>query len=397
MNTYTARETQSPSTFDKKIKVVFLSLVFCLYLLPGASPADSRVFATGLNGPVKLDITDGSLVVTETGTGANDGRLSIVDRFGIARPLLSGLPSGIDTTGAPGGPTAVQVRGCCVIELAIGEGDVLRFAAPEMGLPPGAQVPNPLGTASPLFSSVLQLVFNYPIAQLTGGFELSAANHETLADGFSVLLANGVGEKAWIRLDADLKDFRPDPANNVRGSNPFGMTYSKEHDRFLIADGGGNSVVQVSPRQLPKTLLRFAQVPNPPGVIPPVTDAVPTSVRHFRDDKFLVTLFAGVPFAPHTASVRVVDIEKRTQSTLISGLTSVSDVLQIGTAFYVLELSQDLSQGAPGRLLRFATPSSAPTVVAGGLIGATSMVYNPRQRAIYIAELFAGQIRRVDP
>jgi len=71
------------------------------------------------------------------------------------------------------------------------------------------------------------------------------------------------------------------------------------------------------------------------------------------------------------------------------GLSSASDVLPIGSSLYVLELFS-------GRLLRFSTPSSMPVEVATGLIGPTVMVYEPRQRSIFVTELFAGQIRRVD-
>jgi hypothetical protein len=80
---------------------------------------------------------------------------------------------------------------------------------------------------------------------------------------------------------------------------------------------------------------------------------------------------------------------------LIDGLTSVTDVLPARSGFYVLELSENLGQGAPGRLLHFATPSSSPQIIAAGLVGPTSMVYAPKREAIYVAELFAGRITRV--
>lgn len=177
---------------------------------------------------------------------------------------------------------------------------------------------------------------------------------------------------------------------NVRGSNPFGMTRGKGQDNLLIVDGGQNSLVQISLSEPPKTLLHFPPVPNPQGVLPPLTDAVPTSVHHFEGNQFLVTLFGGVPFAEGTASVRLVDIKARTESELIPGLTAVSDVLTLGSKLYVLQLFS-------GDLLRFADPSQQPVSVASGLLGPTAMVYSSRDRAIYITELFGGQVTRVDP
>jgi hypothetical protein len=357
--------------------------VFVFVLAAAEAAAQSVVVASGLTGPIKLDVTErGNIVVSERGTGASDGRLSIVNRNGQVQPLLDGLPSGFEVIGDPSGPTAVVVRGCCVLELAIGEGDTLRFPG---GMPGPVQIPNPSPT-SPLFSAVLRIVFKFPLDQLMGGFSLTRANLEVLADGLPVHLQNVNGEDAWVRLVSDLKDFRQDDATNVRGSNPFGMTRGKLFDALLIADGGANSLVQLGALGPPKTLLRFAQVDIPSGG---KTDAVPTSVRHYKGDQYLVTLFAGLPFAPGSASVRLVDIATQTEKPLITGLWTVTDVLVIDSAFYVLEMFA-------GRLVRFATPTSTPVTVATDLITPTSMAYAPRQRAIYIAELAGGRISRVD-
>jgi hypothetical protein len=366
--------------------------IFGFACLASTGHAEDSVFATGLVGPIKLDVSEGgSLVVSERGNGANDGQLSVVDRHGNVRLLLGGLPSGIEVTGVPSGPTSVVVRGCCSLDLAVGEGDTLRFPDPMEG---PKQLPNLQGAASPLFSSVLRIAVNRPLDEIGGGWTLSREDHDVLADGFTVRLTNPAAESVWVRLIADLKDFRPDSFTNVRGSNPFGMARGKHPESLLIADGGQNSLVELTPFFVPKTLVRFAPVPNPPEVGFP-TDAVPTSVRPWHGGRVLMTLFGGVPFAAGTSSVRIVDLEERTQEMLIGGLTSASDVLSIGSKLYVLELSANLMGGAPGRLLRFATPTGSGQEIVGGLIGPSGMVYSPRHRAIFIAELFAGQIRRV--
>jgi hypothetical protein len=172
------------------------------------------------------------------------------------------------------------------------------------------------------------------------------------------------------------------------------MIEGNDWNGALLVDSGQNSVVQLDAFQWPKTLLRFPPIQNPPGG-PPFSDAVPTSIRHYGGNKYLVSLLTGVPFRPGAASIRVLDIKTRKQSTLISGLTSVTDVLPIGTDIYVLEISTDLNGGAPGQLLRFSSPSAAPVVVASGLIGGSGMAYSARERAIYVAEIFTGRIIRV--
>src|SRR5262245_21150321 len=358
------------------VRTVVLGL---LTFAAAEASAESVIVASGLTGPIKLDVTErGNVVVSERGTGQSDGRLSVVNRNGQVQTLLEGWPCGIEVIGDAAGPTAVLVRGCCVVELAIGEGDTLRFPG---GVPGPTQIPNPSPT-SPLSSSVLRIVFSYPVDQLIGGFSLDAADREALADGFPVHLENANGEDASVRLVSDLKDFRPDSATNVRGSNPFGVTRGNLADGLLIADGGANSLVQLGALGPPKTLLRFAQVDVPSGG---KTDAVPTSVRHYKGDQYLVTLFAGLPFEPGSASVRVVDVAKRTEKPLITGLWTVTDVLPIDAGLYVLEMFS-------GRLLRFATPTSAPVTVATDLITPTSMEYAPRQHAIYITELVVGRV-----
>lgn len=366
-------------------------LTLGLLLAPAALAAAPIPFATGLLGPIKIDATaQGTLLVSERGGGANDGRLSLVDRQGNSRALLSGLPSGFGVEQMVSGPTGVDVAGCCSLYLAIGEGDTLRFD-PDTG--PPRQVPNPVGPVSPLFSTVLRVTTQYPLDDTMGDFVLSSADHRILADGYPVTLDNGHGEHMRIRMVADTKDFSPDAFTNVRASQPFGLT--RRGNQQLIADAGGNSVLAVGPYGPPRTLLRFPPVANPAGTFPPFSDPVPTSIRPAGGNDYLVTLLVGVPFAPGTASVRLVNVKDRTQTELVSGLTSTMDTLRLGGQLYVLELSANLGQGLPGRLVRITGPSTPVEVVADGLAGPSSMVYVPRQRAVFVTETFANRVSRV--
>lgn len=62
---------------------------------------------------------------------------------------------------------------------------------------------------------------------------------------------------------------------------------------------------------------------------------------------------------------------------------------------YVLEISSSLAQGAPGCLLRFRSPTSAPEVVASGLLGGNGLACSARQKAIFITEAFPGRITKI--
>jgi hypothetical protein len=373
---------------------MLVSLAMGLAFVPVLGHAhESSVYATGLIGPVKLDLTrQGNLLVAERGMAANDGRLSIVGRFGVVRPILTGLPSGIAIDGGPLGPNAPLVIGCCVVELTIGEGDHLRLGP--AGFP--ESVPNPTGSVSPIFSSVLRLVFSRPLDQQGDGFALTAADHDALADGHTVRLKNSAGDKVWIRLVVDFKDARPDPVTNVRGSNPFHLIASAHSGGFLVVDSGQNSLLQLGAVGWPEVIVRFAPIVQAPGILPPISDAVPTAVRHYRGSQYLVSLLTGVPFAPGAASLRLVDVEAGTEKEFITGLTTATDLLVVGKVIYVLEISSNLFAGAPGRLLRFTSPTKPPKEVASGLIGPSGMVYDAKRDAIFISEIFTGRIIRVD-
>jgi hypothetical protein len=374
-------------------KLTALLATGLILLSPTGAAHEASVFATGLTGPVKLDLTrQGNLLVTERGTAANDGKLSLVDRSGTVRAILTGLPSGIETTGTPSGPQSPVVDGCCLVHLTIGEGDMLRFAPAG---PPGKQVPNETGSVSPIFSSVLRLVFSQPLDRLDSSFALTPADHGALADGRTVRLANASGESVWIRLVVDFKDARPDAATNVRGSNPFHMIASQHDDGLLVVDSGQNALLKLDRNSWPQVIVRFPPIAQAPGIIPPFSDAVPTAVRHLNGNRYLVSLLTGVPFTPGVASVRVVNAITGQWSELLTGLTSATDVLVIGSQIYVLQISTNLSVGAPGQLIRFRNRDAAPEVVATGLIGASGMIYDPARDAIFISELFAGRITRI--
>ena len=379
----------------KKIGLLMAAVAGLALASAVARSTEVSVLATGLTGPVKMDLTrQGNLLVTEQGTANNDGKLSRVNRNGAVQPLLTGLPSGIEVTGGPSGPqTPVVDKGCCVVMLTIGEGDMLRFDAAG---PPGSQVPNPTGSVSPIFSSVLRLVFSKPLDQLAAPFALTREDHDRLADGHTVQIGNAAGDRLWVRMVVDFKDARPDPFTNVRGSNPFHMIPAVHTDGLLVVDSGQNSLLHLGVGW-PEVIVRFPRVAQPAGVVPPFSDAVPTAVRHFRDNKYLVSLLTGVPFQPGAASIRLVNAKTGTESTHIGSLTSVTDLLVIGNDIYALEISANLGVGAPGRLLRFRGKNGTPKEIATGLIGGSGLAYDPKRNTIYIAELFTGRILRVRP
>jgi hypothetical protein len=360
-----------------------------------------------------------NLLVSETGTGAHDGRITIVDLDGSSRALLSGLPSGIADVGDPAGPAGLFLRGS-TLYVAIGIGDAVR-----LGPTAGTLVPNPNGASSPIFSSVLAIQFGDGfVERSTAGFILSPGDQQALADGERVGLSNGGRDKITIEMVVNFPDFVANPLvslpSNVRGSNPYGLVLAgdrQRHDRedgkdrrqgdFLyVTDGGRNLVWKVDVASGAFSILAdFPLVPNPlaPAVGGPFSEAVPTGIA-YSGGSLLVALFRGVPFAPGTSAIVPVDpqtgsyIDPLTGGHIpfITGLKTAIGVLPIrkqhDTDYLVLQhASAGPFFGSPGLLLRFEATGDPPTVIADCLTRPTAMTLDEKTGTLYVAEL-AGRI-----
>jgi hypothetical protein len=335
-----------------------------------------------------------NLIVGESGTTANTGRISLIDPDGNRRTLLDGLPSGIADVGDPSGPSGVYLRGR-TLYVTIGVGDVV-----VPGEVPGTVVPNPSGPSSPILSSVLAIHFSAQAEKITEGFTLSLDDQQALADGETVKLSNGGGDKATVELVADFPDFIPHPVRpGVQQSNPFDLVVVGNH--AYVTDGSRNVVwkVDVNSGAL-SVLVEFPVIPNPLPPPPPipVLEAVPTGIR-YSDGRLLVALFRGAPFPPGESDVEQVDPVTGSHSSFIGGLKTAIDVLPIqdgdDTDWLVLQhASVGPFFGSPGLLLRFETPDSPPTVVAGGTVDSTfcltrptSMTLDEKTGTLYVTEL----------
>lgn len=347
----------------------------------------------GLKAPGKILLTNqGSLIVAEAGQGANTGRISLIDLCGKRTTLVDGLPGGVTSEGATSGPAGLALRGRTLF-VSIGEGNAL-----VAGDRPGTAKPNPNGPASPLLSSILTFEFHYDPERSAGGFTLNAADHARLKNSGSFYLNNAQNETAVIRLLADFPDYTPDPFIGSRASNPFALALD-DHTLY-VADAGGNLIRKVNVETgAAEVFTSFAPLPNPLLFGPPVVDAVPDCLRIFGD-KLLVPFLTGFPFAPGRAEIRSVELATGRQETFIGGLTTAIDVLPTktrfgGEQFYVLEISSNLAQGAPGRLLRFDAPTAAPVVIASGLIGAVGLARDARSGDLFITENFTGRVLQI--
>ena len=399
-----------------------------LALAAGRLGAQS-VLTAGTKTPFKLTRTlGGNFLLAESGTGANDGRVTLVSLWGNRYNLIAGLPSGMTQEGTALGPTAIaDAHG--TLYVTIGEGDIQGPSSH-----PPQLVPNPNGPSSPLFCSVIRARFTPVPDGIRTGFELSADDVAALRDGNEITLHNDAGESVALLVLSEFREFVPDPVLVSRQSNPFGAAIAgsltaadltdlgftgtladanfvaaldptgplgarlEQRTILYVADAGMNTIVQISAATgRSRVLTRFAPVPNPmfPNLGGPVSDAVATSVFVRADGSLLATTLGGFPFAPGTSTVWSVDPSTGTATPWIQGLTRATNVLEVGGAIYVLEVSTDLLAGAPGRLLRFDSPTATPAVVAGGLIGPTGLAYDPHRNELIVSETFTGLVKRI--
>lgn len=346
-----------------------------------------QVVATGLQGPQKIVLTPaGSILVSETSTAANSGRISVVSRSGSRRSLFEGMPSGTEVAGGGSGPTAMALGGSRILYVAIGGGDAERRGEN------GASVHNPQGISSPIFTSVLKVEFSADVDSLLGTFTLSVAEQTKLADGGEVTLTDGSGGSAKITVLADLPNSMPDARTIYRFSNPWGLALNPDGSTLYLADASTNALISINTATGRWTrFVRFPPAQNPTPVGPPMIDAVPTNLR-WHDNHLLVPFLTGFPFVPGRAQVLSVEPGTGKSEPFITGLSSSVDILARtrgdgSTQFFTLEFSQNQSATppGPGRLRRYDTWQGV--TVLSDLRAPTSLAYDAATKELYILEL----------
>ncbi|MBE0544778.1 MAG: ScyD/ScyE family protein [Verrucomicrobia bacterium] len=291
----------------QKLTIAFgtLSVCFAGSLQAQTLCPEVGILATGLLGPAKIIQTPlGNFIVAEVGMPdeLNSARVSIVDWNGNRRTLLEGLPSARAFVGDPSGTSGLYLHGR-TLYVVNGQGDVT-LAGPVQG----TEKTNPT-PASPIFSSVLAVDFPESLETNTSGFKIALADHHTLKSHAPLAVTNTSGESTTIRLVVDFVDYLPDPrpnfADNVRHSHPYGIVADNTH--LYVVDAGFNNVRKVEIASgSEQTLTSFPPTPSPLTNGPPVIENVPTSI-HWVGSQLLVTILGGAPFLPGYSKVLQVD------------------------------------------------------------------------------------------
>ncbi|MBP6785952.1 MAG: ScyD/ScyE family protein [Candidatus Promineofilum sp.] len=232
---------------------------------------------------------------------------------------------------------------------------------------------------------------NDPTVRDTGGAL------ETVGGDLAQLLTTGPGDDfaAWV----DLGDYERDenPAGNPLDTNPFDV--ERISGGYLVADAGGNSLLQVTDGGVISTVAVFpaTMVEFPPGsgsMMP--MEAVPTSVIVGPDGAYYVSQLTGFPFPPGGASVWRVEPGGEPE-VYAGGFTNILDTaFAADGSLYVLEMFTHgmLSDDPTGAITRIGANGSRTVVAREGLIVPTGLTIGP-DHALYVSNFGAGPAGQV--
>lgn len=310
-----------------------------------------RVVATNLNNPRGLTIgPDGGIYVAEGGVGGADcyqvdpsdptfvmciGATGSVTRIenGVQERIAVGLPSMADPSGfAAGGPSRISWRPRDAFAVILG-----------LGTDPAVRD------------------------------QLAAAFNPMFGDMGKLVTMNPAGSWSYL-ADVAAYEGTANPDGGAIDSNPYAV-YLAQGRRRLVADAGGNSLIEVSNDGQIRTAAVFPDriVPYPPmfgGGEGPM-QSVPTAVTEGPDGAIYVGQLTGFPFPPGQANVYRLTPRQGPQ-VYASGFTAIHDIaFGPDGSLYVLEIASDLIAceffgDCNGRLIKVA-PNGTRTTLAQGL------------------------------
>ena len=308
-------------------------------------------FATPVD--VSLD-ADGNAWVTETGSGADDGRIQKVLPDGTKETIIENLPSFFDVM-------SQELQGALSTQ-ALPDGRI--FVCQGEGV-------------DALSATILEFHIDDFLAKgapLVPGDQRSAIEH---------------GE--WVE------------ANGFAESNPYSFILDGDGN-FIISDAAANAVIKYTTATGQfEVLAEFPPFENPSPVGPPFVDAVPTKILAHPDGGYLVSTLTGFPFLEGAAKIYHLQNDG-SMSVYASGLTLLTDmafdpndgelvVLQFASFGPVDTTFGFIFNSA--RLLKIHETGGVDTLAEG--FGPSAGLALSDDGSAYLTHLFLGQLLKSDP
>lgn len=309
------------------------------------------VVADSLRTPFGLHFTNhAELLLTECGTGADDGTVSKVNPDGSLTPIITGMASIFDT---------VEFETIGPWRSANKSGDH-----------------DHVYVVSPITGGVLQFKLSgNPILPLTPA---DATAQYPIAD--------------FVYLNEP--DTLPD-------SDPFSMAWDAAGNLY-VCDAAFNGIVKVDATTGERSVFAwFPPTPNPLPFGPPFSDAVPTKIIAKPGGGFYVCQLTGFPFLDGTANVFEVSATG-VISTYATGLSLLTDLYldEPSGDLYALQIAQFVLDPFPSfapnsaKITRIK-PNGTKEIVAENFGPAVSLTFD-NKGAMWVTEPFAGRLLKMD-
>lgn len=324
-----------------------------LATFPLLAQNDMEVVASDLRAPVGIEMdSNGNLWIAESGTGEDDGAISVIWADGTVERVIDNLPSFFDTeTNEVAGPMRAHVINEQYLGVSAGEA-------------PGA-----------LESTILIYAL------------------DSFQQGMDPLSADEVLHIIRFKDQTRRLGFTE--------SNPYTLV----HDgcNMFVVDAAANAVLRRD--GLTGVMTVFAEFPpqaNPLPFGPPFIDAVPTRILENPDGGFIVSQLTGFPFVDDAS--KIYDVDASGQVTVRDSLfTLVTDLRHHPSGDGLLALQY--ARFHPDSLPPFLVNSSMIThlhddgtrdTIATGFGPSPGMAVTS-DTILYVTQLFAGTVLRISP
>ena len=354
-----------------------------------------KVVIGGLKAPGKmLALETGAILVSESGTGVHDSRVTAFDTDGNRLTLIEGLPSGLAfPNNDPSGASGLALRNH-TLYIAISAGDS-GIAGPVQG----SEIPNP-NKSSPIFSSVLALEFDRNLSGVTAPFRVTPAR----PPGARAPRARGARQRAGRTRDAAPRGRHPGPpartASRLAAERARPRIRSRSNRTgpcaLWLVDASRNLIWKVDICENTfSTLTTFPPTTNPTPAGPPRIDAVPTSARTWNGD-LLVSFLSGAPFLQGLAQVRLVKtVDRRAHAVLhrtAHGRGRAAVRRRDATASSCWSSRAICWRGCRDACCGTTRRPRRPVTFADGLVTPVNMAIDPRTGDLLISQLALGRV-----
>ena len=192
-----------------------------------------------------------------------------------------------------------------------------------------------------------------------------------------------------VRFEADIAGYELEnnPDGVVPDSNPYGLL--ARDGRLIVADAGGNDLLEVRANGDISTLSVFPPVPRP-AQTPPAVQAVPTSVALGPDGYLYVGQLTGGPFTVGLANVYRVPAGGGEREVAYTGFTNIIDItFGPDGSLYVLEIAQAAIPrfGDGGRIVRIYPNGDREVVLSGPPLIAPGGIVVDKDDTIYVTNM----------